>query len=452
MSTRFVALTSLALVLGCSSDPDLKDTTPAGPPGPVASECPVTTSGPTVHSGEVKGNELWTAAGSPHIVEYDVNVRDGATLTIEPCARVQLKKDRGIRVAYPITPNTGTLIAEGTATKPITIEGHDGARWSQLFVHAPGKARLKYVSISGGGGNGSQSGASIVVYGDGTLPSKHDVLFDHVTIAKSVGVGVKFDRGAGFDPASTDLTIKESGTFPLEVGEHALNTIPTGSYVGNGKDAILMEMETVDATLGLQESGTIHERGVPYQIGTSPGLDNLRITGKKNETPVTLTIEPGVTIKFLKGSAFKIEHFTGDFDAPAIVNAVGTKEKPIVFTSAEAAPRAGDWQGLWFGGKPRIENRIENVRIEYTGADCGCILLTCNSITQFEGAVIFSMPPPSAFIKNTVFAHGSSHGIVNGYDGAAPDFASVNTFEDMAGCAQTLPRSATCPSPRPTCG
>jgi hypothetical protein len=452
MSTRFLILSplsSLALIVGCSSDPELKDATK---PEPVTNECSVATSGPTVHSGEVKGNEVWTAAGSPHIVEYDVNVRDGATLTIEPCARVQIKKDRGIRVAYPITPNTGSLIAEGTASRPITIDGLDGARWGQLFVHAPGKARFKYVTITGGGGNSSPSDASLVVYGDGTLPSKHDVLLDHVTVTKSLGVGVKFDRGAGFDPASTDLTIKESGTFPLEVGEHALNTIPTGSYVGNGKDLILMEMETVDATLGLQESGTIHERGVPYQIGTSPGLDHLRITGKKNETPVTLTIEPGVTIKFLKGSAFKIEHFTGDFDAPAIVHAVGTKEKPITFTSVEATPRAGDWQGLWFGGKPRAENRIENVRIEYTGADCGCILLTCNSITQFEGAVIFSMPPTNAFIKNTVFAHGSSHAIVNGYDGVSPDFASVNTFEDMAGCAQTLPRTATCPSPRPTSG
>lgn len=437
---RFLALTSLALVTGCSSDPNLEE---APRTDPVVNECSTETHGPTIHSGDVKGNEVWTADGSPHIVDYDVNVRDGATLTIEPCARVQVKKDRSIRVAYPITPNKGSLIAEGTSTKPIRIEGLDGARWGQLFVHAPGKARFKHVSIDGGSG--------LVVQGDGTLPSKHDVLLDHVTITKMLAVGATFDRGAGFDPASTDLTIRESGTFPLQVGEHALNTIPTGSYVGNGKDTILMEMETVNATLGLQEDGTIHDRGVPYQIGTSPGLDNLRITGKKNERPVTLTIEPGVTIKFLKGSSFKIEHFTGDFDAPAIINAVGTKEKPIVFTSAEAVPKAGDWQGLWFGGKPRAENRIENVRIEYTGADCGCILLTCSAITQFEGAVIFSMPPANAFIKNTVFAHGSAHAIVNGYDGTAPDFKATNTFDDMAGCPQTLPRSATCPTPRPSC-
>lgn len=449
MSTRFLALSSLALVVGCISESD-----PKAPPRaeePVVNECPTTTSGPTIHSGDVKASEVWTAEGSPHIVEYDVNVRDGATLTIEPCARVQLKKDKSIRVAYPLTPNSGTLIAEGTASRPIVFEGLDGARWSQIFVHAPGKARLKHVSIDGGGGYGAASDASLVVFGDGTLPSKHDVLLDHVTVTKSLGAGVRFDRGAGFDPASNTLTIKESGTFPIVIGEHAINTLPTGSYTGNGKDAILMEMETVNSTIGLQEDATMHDRGVPYQIGTSPGLDHLRITGQKNEKPVTLTIEPGVTVKFLKGSALKVEHFTGEFDSPAVLVAVGTKEKPITFTSAEAVPKPGDWQGLWFGGKPRAENHIENVRIEYTGADCGCILLTCNAITDFEGAVIFSQPPPSAFIKNTVFAHGSSHGIVNGYDGTAPDFASVNTFEDMAGCAQTLPRSATCPTPRPAC-
>jgi hypothetical protein len=91
MSTRYLILSplsSLALIVGCASDPELKDATK---PEPVTNECSVATSGPTVHSGEVKGNEVWTAAGSPQIVEYDVNVRDGATLTIEPCARVQLK-------------------------------------------------------------------------------------------------------------------------------------------------------------------------------------------------------------------------------------------------------------------------------------------------------------------------------------------------------------------------
>lgn len=450
MSLLRASLVALVLLGGCSSDPDGRDT-PAKETAPLE-ECPTTTAGPTVHSSDVKGNEVWTAAGSPHIVEYDVNVRDGATLTIEPCAVVQLKKDKGIRVAYPLTPNSGTLIAEGTEKKPIKLVGFEGARWGHVFVHAPGKARLKYVTLEGGGGYGAPGDASLVVYGAGTTPYLRDVLVDHVTIKKSLGMGAKLDRGAGFDRASTDLVITESGSFPLGTGEAGIDTIPSGKYTGNKTDELLIEPETVDAAGGLLDDATMRARGVPYRIGTSPGLDHLRISGKKDEKTVTLTIEPGVTVRFLKGSAFKIEHFTGEFAAPAVLVAVGTKEKPITFTSAEAAPAPGDWQGLEFGGIARAENRLEHVRIEYTGADCGCILLTCNALVEYEGAVIFSQPPPSAFIKNSVIAHGSGHGIVNGYDGAAPDFGATNTFEAIKGCAQTLPRMPTCPTPRPACG
>ncbi|HVH42415.1 MAG TPA: hypothetical protein VM925_08725, partial [Labilithrix sp.] len=96
-------------------------------------ECPAPTAGPTRHSGDVKDGEVWTAAGSPHIVEYDVNVRDGATLTIEPCAEVRIAAEKRINVAAPLTPNTGKLIAEGTPTKPITFTSDGTERWGSIY-------------------------------------------------------------------------------------------------------------------------------------------------------------------------------------------------------------------------------------------------------------------------------------------------------------------------------
>jgi hypothetical protein len=64
----------------------------------------------------------------------------------------------------------------------------------------------------------------------------------------------------------------------------------------------------------------------------------------------TLTIEPGTTIK-------------GQFNDPvgglvitrgAKINAAGTAEKPIVFTSASATPRSGDWAGIVMLGKAPV--------------------------------------------------------------------------------------------------
>jgi hypothetical protein len=63
----------------------------------------------------------------------------------------------------------------------------------------------------------------------------------------------------------------------------------------------------------------------------------------------TITIEPGTTVK-------------GQFTDPvgglvitrgAKINAKGTAEKPIVFTSASGTPRAGDWAGIVILGKAK---------------------------------------------------------------------------------------------------
>lgn len=424
-------------------DPDTGDDTTTA--APIA--CPEPTQGPTHHDDDIVGHEVWTAEGSPHLVDWTVDVRGGATLEIEPCAVVQFAAGHGMNVAYPGTPTTGTLIAEGTAEQPIRFEGQDGARWGHLFVNSPGTARLAHLTIEGGGGVDVQ-GASLVATGEGTWPTQESLFVDHVTVRDSLGVGVVVRRLAAFAEGSTDLIVTDSGDdahpWPMIVDEHALDSLPRGDYTGNAIDKILVEPQQ-----SLREDSVMRELGVPYLVGNGNDL----VVGSGDDTaPATLTIEPGVTIEFAAGSAFEVEHYTGEFMASGIVVARGTADAPITFTSAAADPQPGDWIGLWFGGIVQPATRLEHVRIEYTGADCGCILLTCSDIDQFEGAVIVSQPPPSEpFITDSVIAHGGAHGFVLGYDGGAVDFRSANTFEDMAGCPMTQPRDGACPDPRPSC-
>lgn len=87
---------------------------------------------------------------------------------------------------------------------------------------------------------------------------------------------------------------------------------------------------------------------------------------------VTLTIEPGTKVCFKKISPTSDRNLFGT-DSPyypqaeIIVTgrmiAKGTKEKPIVFTSAEAKPQPADWGTLNILGSKG--NVIENCRIEY---------------------------------------------------------------------------------------
>ena len=92
----------------------------------------------------------------------------------------------------------------------------------------------------------------------------------------------------------------------------------------------------------------------------------------------TLTIEPGVTIKAKKGKTALI------VTRGSKINAVGTADKPIVFTSAEGMPAYGDWGGLVilgrattnasFNGQPgvgEIEGGVNNAQGDglYGGSD-----------------------------------------------------------------------------------
>src|SRR5687767_9737027 len=150
------------------------------PPVDNEPSCPTTTTGPTMHKYDVEENEVWTAEASPHVIEYDVSVRSGRTLTIEPCAKVLVKKGQHLFVAYPGTPNSGKLVAEGTAKRPISFAGLDGARWASLFVYAPGTARLKHLTLEGGGGGNFENEASLVVRGDSEDGADPLVFVDNV--------------------------------------------------------------------------------------------------------------------------------------------------------------------------------------------------------------------------------------------------------------------------------
>lgn len=433
--------------------PDAASSDDAGPTG-----CPAPTHGPTHHTGDITSDEVWTADGSPHLVDGDVPVRNGRKLTVEPCAEVRIAKGKHLFVAYPGTPNVGgTLIAEGTSEKPIVVRGQSSDPWASLFVHAPGTARLAWVTFEGGGGGDFEDGATIDVLGDGVFPADPLLFVDHVTVRKSVGTGVWMQRGSTFLPGSRDLTITESGSgdspFPVQIEASAIDALPTGTFTGNAVDEILLRTGNVSgAGNGLSTDATLHDRGVPYRIGKTMKED-LVIGASEKQPPATLTIEAGVTLRFQKEGTLKVQTFTTDKPATAGLRALGTADKPVVFTSAEESPAPGDWRGIWFGGKPLSTNTLDHVIVEYAGADCACSLNTCSSTTGSDGAVIFTGQPSSPFITNSVFRRIEGNAITQGYDGNFVDFRPTNTFEDVSGCRQTFPRSAdsSCPTPKPVC-
>jgi hypothetical protein len=391
-------------------------------------------------------------------VTDDVRIRSGYTLTLEPCAEVQLAEGRSIEVAFPGTPNEGTLVAEGTAERPIHVRGRDGARWGVIHVHAPGTARFAHVTFEDGGNNDLNFGATLQAVGDGKDGADLLLFVDHVTITGSRGAGVALTSGAAFLPASRDLTIEGSGDetmpYPLAITEHAIDSLPTGVYTGNEVDEILLDPEGGEASgSGLLADATLRNLGVPYHVGNSP-TDALQIGGRVDKQLVTLTVEAGVVLRFEPETKLDVQRATNDDPSTAALRVLGTATDPVIFTSAAPTPAAGDWQGIWFGGVPSAENTIDYLRIEYAGGDCSCTRVTCSEgVEEHSGAIIFTEQPPSAFITNTVIAMSAGHGITQGFDGSLVNFRPTNTFEGLGGCIQTHPRGpdTQCPDPRPIC-
>jgi len=139
--------------------------------------------GTTIWGGIVSGT--WTAAGSPYLIEGDIVIPAGKTLTIEPGVEVVFQS------WYKLTVN-GTLLAEGTASAPVLFTGtHPTAGWLGIrFINAPDGSRLTHVIVE----KGRATGASPDNSGGGIYIENSNPVISNSTIrdnfAKRSGGGI----------------------------------------------------------------------------------------------------------------------------------------------------------------------------------------------------------------------------------------------------------------------
>lgn len=454
MRSLSLIVAALVTTTACSSE-DVAPVAPAADSGPTDTPTPTGCAAPTgagtTHKGStnIAGDETWTAAGSPHLVTFDIHVVMGATLTIEPCAIVRITAGRGITV------DTGAkLVAEGTESTPIRFEQLDtGKAWGYLRASAPGTLRLAHVTIDGAGGEPVNVLGALEVRGDQTKPAEELLHVDHVTIKGSAGNGVSLRDGATFTKTSRDLTVLGSALAPLRILPRLASNIPTGRYTGNTEDVI--QIETAAGGDINIEDVTFRDRGIPYRVGSKQTFGDLRVGG--GTAPVTLTIEPGVVLKFNKhtSAGLLVEPGTGTAPAKGTLVAVGTADKPIVFTSAEPTPIAGAWRGLVFGQVPASSNRLEHVRIEFAGGASAANSFHCMPDGKLspdeDAAVTLFGQPSSAFLKDSTILDSAGVGVNLGYYGTFVDFVPTNTFTRVAKCKVSYPRDAkgVCPASVP---
>ncbi len=159
-------------------------------------------------------------------------------------------------------------------------------------------------------------------------------------------------------PGVTSLngnTFPVSTAKPLYIPAENVNDLLNGNIISNISSADFIKVAggtiTKDATW---------KAILPLQMQSS-----ITIQGTDGDDDVTtLTIEPGAILRFGTGMQMLVGNTSGN---PGALNATGTPEHPITFTSSAATPAPGNWFGLTFSTTADDSSRLEHCIVEYAG-------------------------------------------------------------------------------------
>ncbi|MEW5929188.1 MAG: fibronectin type III domain-containing protein [Gemmatimonadota bacterium] len=192
-----------------------------------------------------------------------------------------------------------------------------------------------------------------------------------VTPISATGLRVSFDAVAG----ATSYTIQRA---PGNGGDFAtVNTGPQTSFDDTGLQAQTTYRYRVSATAGSRTSDYSAER--TGTTGATPVVTiSANITSNRTFHADTIykldafvKVTNGATLTIQPGTVVQGEQLSALFVLPgAKIMAVGTAQRPIVFTSSRAVGdrKPGDWGGLVLVGRGII-NRTGQIALEGTGTN-----------------------------------------------------------------------------------
>jgi hypothetical protein len=333
---------------------------------------PVAAAGPCVpgpHQGTISSDESWCVEHSPHVIEEDVIVAEGATLTIEPGGIVVFKytsvlRDRDIFV-------NGSLDAQGTAIAPIrfTTDHSSPAKadWGYIrFGDYSTNNVLDYVTVEYGGNQGMSPNPRPTIY-----TATDSLTIDHSTIRRGTGHGIEIENAS---PTIQNTAFEDHDGSALYLdGGTCFPTLSGLTATDNTYNAITINGNTYAADYTWGDAGI-----ADYRISSSVTVSE----------GVTLKIEPGTKIKFTSGYDKKML-INGSLDAQ------GTTTDTIRIMSDVATPSAGQWSQIVFGDYSTA-NVLDYTLVEYggrcgTSSDCPMILTSTDDLLIDHSTIRRSM-------------------------------------------------------------
>lgn len=140
--------------------------------------------------GELTANETWRCADGPHVVNGNVNVGVGVTLTIEAGTQLRLTPSSTLNV-----DPEGRLVVDATATAPVLVTSDNGQQ-------------------AGFAGSGS-GGINVFAVADGLEPS----ILRHVIVERGRnGLGVFGLSTTSTPPVVEDCTLRDNLGLGIIIG------------------------------------------------------------------------------------------------------------------------------------------------------------------------------------------------------------------------------------------
>ena len=290
-------------------------------------------------SSNITTDTTWNVAGSPYVINADITVVNGVTLTIEAGSVIEFSWIYDLLVE-------GSLVVQGTEGSPVVFTASTPApgNWGYIEIPAGGSANINYADIRYGGGGASPYMQVLVNGGDLTMTNSV------IQESLSFGQGVRIQDS---DPVLTNNTFSNSGVaMSMDLGSDPL--ISGVIFTNNGVN-------------GLQvDGGTLVEDG----FWDDPDIVYV--------TKGDITVPAGMTLTVGQGQVVKVGNYNYDIFINGILDATGTVSEPIVFTSllddmaggdtnnnGATAPATANWGRIEVG--PGASATMEYVDIRYGG-------------------------------------------------------------------------------------
>lgn len=355
------------------------------------------------------GDGVISAISVPYRVLNRVTVNE-ADVVIEAGVEMQFEEGNSFYVG-----SSGSLSAEGTEDAPILLTSVDTDTpkyWKGLRFEGSISSDnlLEHTTVEYAGSEGFECAAANVSVDqaggqNSTLSIRNSIL------RNGKGFGLCSLDGADLTVRGSTLTGNESGPALID-GYNMTRAFPTDAaeandFSGNTHDYVFVRGGNYDAELGHGEAttATLPVLNVPYRLRARVKVDDG-----------TVEVQPGVTLAMQENVPF----YVGNQGA---LNAIGTEQDPITFTSADTStPKY--WNHLQFEGSNSADNVLEHVVIEYSGK---------GAPDDWNGNLFLSQEAgvdPVVELRNSTISNSQTYGIFL-YEGTINDCGNV-TFESNA--------------------